>query len=54
MSYYIFFINQINHCSSTTGSTGSGGPLEGSTGYECYQIAMNVENIFLKKTKSKD
>ena len=54
MSYYIFFINQINQLSSTTGSTWSGGGLEGSTSYECYQIAMNVENNFLKNMKSKD
>ena len=53
MSYYIF-INQINHRSSTTGSTWSGGGLEGSTRYECYQIAMNIENNFLKNMKSKD
>ena len=54
MSYYIFFINQINHQSSTTGSTWSGRGLEGSIGYECYQIVMNVENNFLKNMKSKD
>ena len=54
MSYYTFFINQINQRSSTIGSTWSGGGLEGSYGYEYYQIAMNVENNFLKNTKSKD